>query len=1093
MPPSKPSSMLPSKKRRASSVSATMSSSNECPAAGSSQHSSSRPAQADPDIPHEERAATDVDDSSSNNNNARKDSSDACSPRSDHHTLPPPNNGGGKNSIHPHRLPSKKRKNSQDSAASSQQPSGKSARSTESASAEANTSTKASSTKNTNHRHDKDPTALNLPSMSQQPASRDASSQGRKSSIDFSRKPSVDKSLRKLSVDTLSTPTSSPGRVRLRSASQASLDDGFGLRKWSQDTSGGGSSSLDPFGLVPSSFRKGSLDTTNTMRNLDILLDLPPPDPMLPNDESSVFGAAAAAARPRSNSTASLVQEENFLLAASAAAAVADMGGALEHLDALGGSGGAGDDPDAKPAAVMGRDKEAKTAGEGGDDHSSAEETFASAGHRVLMEAIKLAAGGDGGSSQEVSLTATRERLGSWGNGRDRFESFGSALEAGGLGGSGRDRLESWGGMSDLSINFGIGSSTEARNLNAAAAAAAAAVSAAMADSLDLVGDDNVTLPLAGEERTRTESIPSGISMDRDRFNSITSFSESSFLADGAEVMIDLNSIVAAAMAHVGDLAELAGIVETVAAAPEHQGADASETSSVISPMIGAVVEGGAARGRRRPRASSISSRVSVDYEALAVAVDAAQAAAGTFDMNTLGSGKTEEGSSTEGRYSRDKSGRGWRRQLPLKRDRTTSEETEEENSQSAKVSEEEMQRIRRRARKAASSQKQKSGPSSSRKKQSIPLKKRAKRHHSPAQPNKATSSSSPGETPRVSNRAIAANDEFPDLPLSGAGEKSASKGGGQASQKWDSNFDCLIGYIEERRKEETAGLSAEETKTWSWDGNVPTSHKTTDGKALGRWVNNQRSAKAKGNLRADREDRLVQAGLKWSVLSSNSWNETLDELRKYINEQTKQGKKWDGNVPTHYQIKAKANGKFAGEDKNLGRWVNRQRSLFQAGKLRKDRQIALEDLGLKWSMLSSTTWDSMYETLREYVDERKRKEGSWDGNVPANYRTSDNPPRNLGRWINRQRSAYNQGKLKTRYIESLTDFGLKWCVHTKGGHPSVDDLDDDGEGDDDDSVGECNDLRPPPTRSGNNEPVENKAFSALQVHPAVEHTSAEV
>lgn len=26
-------------------------------------------------------------------------------------------------------------------------------------------------------------------------------------------------------------------------------------------------------------------------------------------------------------------------------------------------------------------------------------------------------------------------------------------------------------------------------------------------------------------------------------------------------------------------------------------------------------------------------------------------------------------------------------------------------------------------------------------------------------------------------------------------------------------------------------------------------------------------------------------------------------------------------------------------EDKNLGRWVNRQRSLYQAGKLREDRQ----------------------------------------------------------------------------------------------------------------------------------------------------------
>jgi hypothetical protein len=47
--------------------------------------------------------------------------------------------------------------------------------------------------------------------------------------------------------------------------------------------------------------------------------------------------------------------------------------------------------------------------------------------------------------------------------------------------------------------------------------------------------------------------------------------------------------------------------------------------------------------------------------------------------------------------------------------------------------------------------------------------------------------------------------------------------------------------------------------------------------------------------------------------------------------------------VPTNYRIKAKSNAsgkKLTEEDKNLGRWVNRQRSLFQSGKLRKDRQL---------------------------------------------------------------------------------------------------------------------------------------------------------
>jgi hypothetical protein len=100
--------------------------------------------------------------------------------------------------------------------------------------------------------------------------------------------------------------------------------------------------------------------------------------------------------------------------------------------------------------------------------------------------------------------------------------------------------------------------------------------------------------------------------------------------------------------------------------------------------------------------------------------------------------------------------------------------------------------------------------------------------------------------------------------------------------------------------------------------------------------VNNQRSAKAKGNMRRDREEKLESTGLRWSNTPTNSWQHMMDELLAYIDEKTKGGKKWDGNVPTNYSIKAKAPND---EEKNLGRWVNRQRSARTAGKLRADRE----------------------------------------------------------------------------------------------------------------------------------------------------------
>jgi hypothetical protein len=105
--------------------------------------------------------------------------------------------------------------------------------------------------------------------------------------------------------------------------------------------------------------------------------------------------------------------------------------------------------------------------------------------------------------------------------------------------------------------------------------------------------------------------------------------------------------------------------------------------------------------------------------------------------------------------------------------------------------------------------------------------------------------------------------------------------------------FDCLVKFIEETREKSTKHMNEKQKAAWIWDGNVPTSYKTRCGKALGRWINNQRSAKAKEALKDDREVRLLSTGLKWSVLTTNSWRQMLQELEIYVREQTKDGRPW--------------------------------------------------------------------------------------------------------------------------------------------------------------------------------------------------------
>jgi hypothetical protein len=770
---------------------------------------------------------------------------------------------------------------------------------------------------------------------------------------------------------------------------------------------------------------------------------------------------------------------------------------ALEHLDALGIDSvvlplHAPAEPPIDPtnaAAVAQRNPDA--------DDTSSNGTFASSGQRLLLEAIMMATSGSqggGGSGSYGIESLPKEQL---------FESLPKEQpfvkdQLYPRSNAGRDRLESWGGMSDLSLPH-IGSTEIAM-----ASAALQQQQQQHQPQLEQqrlqhvhptqqeVGDPNL------EETSKPSAIPSRISLERDRLNSIASLSEfslsgmPSMALEGIDMSGDIQAFVAMAMASVGDqLAELAGAVESVAFTPNHEVLDnlkgdktgtESENSSVASPLIGAMSDtarGGRheGRSRNRPRSWSASSgKISVDYEAVAAAVDAANAATGTLDLAAIGSmapPPPPSGSLSIG--SRDQKRK--RRQLPLNRHRgssASSDDREQSSSQNqmhppvqSSISDCEMDRIRERARAAAGYKPPSKKNPPSQKSSLPPIKKRAKRN-SP-EPDRTNSAYVHIGTPKVSNRTTkAAPKSIPYTPLVPTSEVSGKSSKGQATQKWESMFDCLIGFIEDRRKEEPGTMTEEEKKAWIWDGNVPTTYKTKDGKALGRWVNNQRSAKSKGSLKDEREHRLVDAGLKWSVLASNSWNEMLEELRIYVQETVKQGIKWDGNVPTNYQIKTRPNGRFAGEDKNLGRWVNRQRSLFQARKLRKDRQLSLEKLGLKWSMLATTSWDSMYETLCDYVDEKKQGSGDWDGNVPANFRTSENPPRALGRWINRQRSAFMKNKLKKEYMEKLNTVGLKWSVHERSerskseGRGDAFDEDDD-EMDDDDFVvadGELNGIK---------------------------------
>jgi len=273
--------------------------------------------------------------------------------------------------------------------------------------------------------------------------------------------------------------------------------------------------------------------------------------------------------------------------------------------------------------------------------------------------------------------------------------------------------------------------------------------------------------------------------------------------------------------------------------------------------------------------------------------------------------------------------------------------------------------------------------------------------------------------------------------------------------QQWDDMFECLINFVEETRKEETQDMNDEEKAAWAWNGLVPAKYKTPSGKNLGPWVSSQRAAKKKGELKDDREARLVSTGLNlemqggkehlqqlWEDMFQcllNFIEESREEEARDMNDKEKAAWVWGGNVPTNYKT---ASGKL------LGSWINTQRIAKRRGTLIEDREARLASTGLKWNVHTNNVtaqtgkneevrqqkWERMFQCLLQHIEEARKEETQhmndeqkaawvWFGEIPYNYITPSGI--NLGLWVRTQREAKKKGTMKDDREARLISTGL--------------------------------------------------------------------
>ena len=170
----------------------------------------------------------------------------------------------------------------------------------------------------------------------------------------------------------------------------------------------------------------------------------------------------------------------------------------------------------------------------------------------------------------------------------------------------------------------------------------------------------------------------------------------------------------------------------------------------------------------------------------------------------------------------------------------------------------------------------------------------------------------------------------------------------------------------------------------------------------LGIWVNYIRKAKCNGKLKKDREERLNKIGFVWDAHDEH-FEEMFQKLVKFERENH------HCLVPQEY----KAN-------PQLGKWVSTIRYAKRNGKLSKDREERLNEIGFVWDA-RAYFWDKNFHKLCRYKEEK--------GDM--NVKFSEEPE--LYRWMTNQRelerlrNEEDERMLTQERFDKLNEIGFRW------------------------------------------------------------------
>jgi len=183
---------------------------------------------------------------------------------------------------------------------------------------------------------------------------------------------------------------------------------------------------------------------------------------------------------------------------------------------------------------------------------------------------------------------------------------------------------------------------------------------------------------------------------------------------------------------------------------------------------------------------------------------------------------------------------------------------------------------------------------------------------------------------------------------------------------------------------------------------NVPESHVSDDGFALGKWLSNCRQDHKAGRLSTARFAELSALGMVWDP-HEVGYLIGVDHLRAYA---AAQG---HANVPDSH---------VTDDGFTLGTWVRARRRDRTVGRLSTARITEMNALGMVWS-IRDAVYRAGVDHLRAYAAAQSH------ANVPESHVADGGFA--LGTWLNSRRREHKAGTLSTTRVAELNALGMVW------------------------------------------------------------------